>query len=505
MSVTRPRRPRYRSDAMAQLARQLHFAAPEIKREQVRRAERLHDELNPTHNYPFDFIQYRITGYRREIAAEISADLILVGDALLPDLRQFIDELSRSVGMPSTQSEPTLGLEELARELRVSVRTVQRWRREGLRWRWVLEAGQPRKRLGFTRSAVARFTQDAQPRLARAAQFSRLTRPQRQRLLERARRLTLAQPVTLNQVATHLARRTGRAVETVRQLLLQHDQRHPEAALFADRDRPLTRAQRHAVCRAYRRGIPVARLSAQFGRVRSGIYRTIRQRRAMALQRLPLRYHHLPQFTAPDAAAQLTTAGWPTEPAPRPVVVADLSAELAPWFAAPAGPVVSGSAALLGYHFHLWRADQARRQLDPHEPRSGALRQIEADLQAARTIRRQLLADHLWMVLSLARQQWADHAGGVARLLELLLAGVQVLDDAVLQFEPGRNRSFESFLQWRLQRAYALAMEPPPGAPRAHRRIEPEALAQRISQQLRRLGIADAPAAQKYPRRQVRG
>ena len=88
---------------LAELTHQLLLAPSPKRVEQVRRAERLHDEIDVDRNYPLHFVTFRITGYRSE-----SDDATLVGAALRADLRLLIDMLSRSVGMPRSAHEPLL-------------------------------------------------------------------------------------------------------------------------------------------------------------------------------------------------------------------------------------------------------------------------------------------------------------------------------------------------------------------------------------------------------------
>ena len=61
---------------LAELTGQLLVGPVEKRIEQIRRAERLHDLIDQDQNYPFDFINYSITGYHSE-----SDDAILVGAA----------------------------------------------------------------------------------------------------------------------------------------------------------------------------------------------------------------------------------------------------------------------------------------------------------------------------------------------------------------------------------------------------------------------------------------
>ncbi|MFW6031961.1 MAG: hypothetical protein ACOCTI_01145, partial [Phycisphaeraceae bacterium] len=93
----------FRSQPLADLARQLQFAPPGTRAEQVRRTERLHDEIEPERSYPLDFLVFRITGYRRDW----TDGTLLVGEAARPDLRLMIDRLSRSIELPQGTDEPS--------------------------------------------------------------------------------------------------------------------------------------------------------------------------------------------------------------------------------------------------------------------------------------------------------------------------------------------------------------------------------------------------------------
>ena len=85
---------RYRSAALRDLVQQLRFVPAARRAEQVRRAEQLHDEIDPQAVYPLDYLVYRITRYRHDH----DEDVLLVGEAVTADLRLLIDELSRSRG-----------------------------------------------------------------------------------------------------------------------------------------------------------------------------------------------------------------------------------------------------------------------------------------------------------------------------------------------------------------------------------------------------------------------
>src|SRR5690606_13154618 len=157
-------------EPLEDLARQFLFAPPAKRAEHVRRAERLHDEIGEQRNYPLDFLVYRITGYRRDRGDSV----LLVGEAILPDLRLIIDHLSRSVDLPMGEGEPAETAEQLAQRLNVSTKTISRWRKLGLRWRWAVPAAGGRKQIVFTQSAVEHFTARHAERVDKAARFSQI-------------------------------------------------------------------------------------------------------------------------------------------------------------------------------------------------------------------------------------------------------------------------------------------------------------------------------------------
>ena len=84
----------------------------------------------------------------------------------------------------SADGNRVLTVDELARQFRVSTKTVSRWRQRGLVSRQFLLDG--RRRIGFRQSSVDRFVAENAERVRRGAQFSRLTDEDRKQLIERA-------------------------------------------------------------------------------------------------------------------------------------------------------------------------------------------------------------------------------------------------------------------------------------------------------------------------------
>lgn len=484
---------------MRDLADRLAEARPEKVLVYVRRAEKLHDQIDAEAAYPIDFLAYRVTGQRQFVDSAEDAAL-LAGEAVQADLRAMIDQLSWATPLPLTgataqadaaQADDAVELaDELAARWNVSAKTLTRWRKLGLRWRWVTTAA-GRRELAFTREATARFELRHADRLRRAASFTHMTPAQRQRLIDRARRLAGARDLSLNQVAQHLARRSGRALETIRQLLEQHDAQHPDHRIFADHTGPLSGRQRRLIARAYRMGVPVRRMAQHFGRTPSTIYRAIQDRRAATLRRLPISFVASRLFERNDADEVILRPP-PADASPpqadqRPDVPVDnLPAELRTLYRQPTLSHETQQSLFVRFNYLKFKAARLRDELDRYEPRAGDLDRIEAWLREAAAIRERLVLAALPTVLSVTRRHLAGQPGGEGRLLELLEVGNQVLIEAIDAYDFARDRTFGSYLTFVLMRRLASDR---PGPRRAHRRLSGAQALLRMQEEAGRSGV----------------
>lgn len=435
------------------------LALPDERRDDVlRRAEELHDQLDPDAAYPFEFIGFRLTGFRRDYGD----DSLLVGQALRPDLRTLIDQLSKTLDLPPGDGDAVTA-DELAVQLNVSTKTLSRWRKDGLRWRWITPLKDGRKVIGFTAAAVERYRSAKPGRVAKASSFSQLTAEQRDRLLHRARRLAATTDVTFNQVAAHLAKRTGRALETVRLILEKHDRDHPDDPLFADRTGPLTARQKRLISRAHRMGVGVGKLAERFRRSRATIYRVVLDRRAARSSRL--RLDHVPNvnFDRPDAADVYLRANLDPnkagETAPRSAVPLDgLPPELKALYVQPVVSADKIRSLFLRYNFLKHRAAATREHFAHAPARARDLELFEQDIARAARVRSLLVTWHLPVVLSVARRHLVGKDNNTpTRLIQLLETGNPVLIDTVDAYDAAARPTFESVLTNRLLQAFAAA------------------------------------------------
>ena len=145
-----------------------------------------------------------------------------------------VNAASKQPAVPA--GERMLTVDELARQFRVSTKTVCRWRRLGLVSRRFLLDG--RRRVGFLQSSVDRFLAHNGERVRRSTPFSRMTDEERERIIDRARCLAQAGGCRAK-VASRIAQETGRSVETIRNTLKCFDPEHPDTAIFPHSHHPL--------------------------------------------------------------------------------------------------------------------------------------------------------------------------------------------------------------------------------------------------------------------------
>ena len=472
------------------MTRQLLYAPAPMRHDQVFRAERLHDELEPAVNYPQDYVLYRITGYE----AVESSDTLLIGEALLPDLRLVIDLLSRSVDIVETHTpdDPSESARQMAGRLNISTKTVARWRKAGLRWRWMLVNG--KKELRIPQRAFERFCEVQGDRVKRATSFSQIDEITREQLIKRARRIaTTCDGVSLNQVATQLAQEVDRAVETVRLILQQHDNNDPDDAIFSHQSGPLDADQKESITRAYESGVSVGQIAKLFRRTRSTIYRAIHERRSSALRKRPILFAWSATYDRDDADEVILR---PEKNSQRrstisTVPVNDLPEALQDLYRQPIPAHDEQRSLSVRMNYLKYKAARIRDRLDPYEPRVADMDRIDEILDQADHVRNRLVIANLPVVLTVARTHLLDlpdRSRTSAHLMNLLETGNRLLIESVDDYDPYGKQHLERHISWVLRKTFASEM-PVGEASRAHRREKPEIVLERMVDSAKELGV----------------
>lgn len=440
----------YINPALRQLRdQQVRFSPREKKLEQVDRAERLLAELDSEKTYTYEYLCYRITNYR----PESYPDLKLSGREAGHDLRLFIEDLSDSANVAvEAAGQKVLTVEELSRQFNVSTKTISRWRQQGLVSRRFVFDG--RKRVGFLESSVARFVKSNGDRVRRGAQFSQLTEDERQRIIDRARRLARAGGCPA-EVTKRLARLTSRSVETIRYTLKQFDQQYPDLAIFPETTGPLRDDTKRKIYQQYRRGESAEALSKKHCRTKTSIYRIIGEMRARRILELPLDYIPNPDFEKIRTEKQEREVLGPTPVGELPVKKTRLPSGLPPYLAS----LYEVPLLTREQEMHLFRrmnylkykASQLREQLDPSQPKVGLMDQIERLYDEAVATKNEIISANLRLVVSIAKR----HVGPSENFFELVSDGNMSLIRAVEKFDFARGNKFSTYASWAIMKNFA--------------------------------------------------
>jgi len=442
----------YSHPALKQLKeQQARFAPRERRLEQIDRAEALLAEIDLGRCYPYEYLCFRITGFR----PEGTPALVLDGKDVWHDLRMFVEDLSGTVNQAAEQApEPVLTVDAVSRRFNVSTRTVARWRGQGLvARRFVIEG---RAKVAFLESSLARFVAGHKDQVDRGTKFRQLTDAERDEIIRRARRLSQAGRGGLVEVARRVARKMGRATETVRAALRAYDRDHPDRALFPDAGAPLDDEAKTQVHKLYRRGVSVEVLARQFGRTRSSVYRVVNEMRARRLLETPLEVMPHPSFAGFDAEGREAALGSPPEPADgkaprRTKPPKGLPPYLASLYEVPLLAREQEAHLFRKMNYLKYLANELRARIDPARARSADLDEVDRLQEDALAVKNQIIRANLRLVVSIAKR----HVGPSNNFFELVSDGNMSLIRAVEKFDYARGNKFSTYASWAIMKNYA--------------------------------------------------
>ena len=431
------------------------------RRAQFERAGQLLAEIDPAKNYPYPFICFRITGFRSDAYPE----LLISGEGLRHDLKLLIERLDRSLpALPIDQAtEPLLTLDQVSKLLKVSAKTIRRWKAShDLFGRRVLVNG--RRHLGFPQAAVARFVADHRQRVERGSRFSHLSESEKGEVLTHARLLarTGGSPTA---VSRRVARMLGRSAETVRYTIRKFDSAHPAQAIFPDRSGPLDSSTKQLIFNSYRRGITVHALAKRFNRTRTSMYRVISEVRAEQLMKQAQDYIYHPSFDDPAQEAEIigpmpgSAAFEEMRTAMR--VPKDVPAELAPLYEVPLLNKEQEQHLFRQMNFlkhKLKKVVDRFRNLDgtvnPAKVRIEDLEAIERLQEKVTAVKDLLISCNMRLVVSIAKR----HSGQTDNFFELLSDGNMSLMRAVEKFDYSRGNKFSTYASWAIMKNFARSI-----------------------------------------------
>jgi RNA polymerase primary sigma factor len=445
---------RIKSKNLAQLLMQLRFTPRNKRRKELDAAEKLFSIVDPTKEYPFEFVCFRITGFHPK-AADVRE--LIRGDQLLKDLRVFIAKLSGPLAPPvAEQTEKVHTVEDLAKAFGVSTKTIRRWQSRGLFGRkFVFDDGL--KRVGFLQSALDQFV-NANPRLiGRAKNFALLAPDEKDKIVKRARKLADT-GISRYQVIETLVSQTKRSHETIRYTLLNYEKAHPEKPLFTRATGVIDPAHAAEIYRLFKQGSPVSQLTQKFHRSRSSVYRILNRRRAKALLLKRIEFIPSDDFLRDDARSRILEKPLDTiMPAPLKSIepFKPASSSLPRYLRnLKDAPVLNRNRELelfRRYNYLKYLACITRAGIKPASVPSATLTRIEQYLAEAETIQKAIIEANLRLVVGIARR----HTAAGPSLPELVSDGNISLMRAVEKFDYARGFRFATYASWTIAKDFA--------------------------------------------------
>jgi RNA polymerase sigma factor (sigma-70 family) len=445
----------YLNKAMGQLAAELAGGLMRLRRSYVDNAEALLGLIRPDQQYPYDFVVYRLTGFRPP-QGDPSRQPMIPGRQLRADLQRLMLDVCDSFELrPQDYGQRVYDAATLASRFRISTKTIQRWRRLGLpARRMVFDHG--RRRVAFLESSLRAFARSRRQRIMRSVRFSQLSPQEKADIIRRARRMARYARCSLMEISRRIAAATGRAVETVRYTIRRHDLANPQSAVLPYLAKPLDEQARSVVYQCFLQGVPAATLAQRYGRSRGSIYRVINEMRARQLLSRPIDCIYNQQFDLPGAHELImvdSAAAMPAAAAMRSPP-ADLPPYLQSLYEWPLLSPQREHELFRRYNYLKHCADRLRRKIDANHIRAGELRQIEALLLRANAVKNEIVRSNLRLVVSIAKK----HLGSGQGLLELVSDGNISLLRAVEKFDFARGYRFSTYATWAIMRNFARSV-----------------------------------------------
>ncbi len=503
--------------ALSRLEQQLRFSPKETLLGAIVRAEGLARDVADDQPYPEDWIAFRVTGHRPDVAAPE----LVPGEALKSELSSLVERLcdAGKVTIDDFRGEAMVEADDLCTRWNMSRRTLVRMRKRGLVGRRLL-ASDGKARVMFGAAAIEHFERAHADRIARAADYSRISAEDEARIIRRAKRYKRWLGWSLNMAAERIAERFGRSHEAIRQVLKRYEARAKEAnersraglvagtqavpPMIFDEAEPLTNRRREAVYRAWRLGIDPALVSEKFRRSRPALRRAVAVARA---ERLLEWAEEGLLGDEPDRSDQATAAAAARRDQAMTLAAAALAGAIAPargekrrganpLDAAPvvtglAGPVprtidgfiaaargagavvaIEEKARLAAYHLLRRRCLEEIAGLHRLFPRTMALDRIETMMRWASRLKLELIRSQLRVMIDTVEGRLSRRMEDLPRtsMPRMLIEGVQRIGDAIDGFDPSRGG--------RLAGAVSLAMDR--HAARWQREVKPPVVVGRL-------------------------
>lgn len=438
---------------ISELAHQLTLSPRRLRWQQLAGIENLLEIIEPRRAYPFDFVCFHITQYRKRGHGSGPS---IPGEALVADLVHMAEFISRKANLNISEfsDDHYQTHDELAGTLKVSTKTIRRWRRRGLMGVRAIDQDGA-SRVVFSKRAVDRFVRQHAGLVRKGASFRQLTTAERAGIVERARELLRHRPLKLHAVAKLIAQDTGRAVETIRYTLRRYDSAEATTPLFGSAGEPVATDRERAVWDLYEAGESPESIARAFDSDPPDIEQTIRTVQLRQWKQLPLQHVHHELFDAPNADRLILGSPEPSAPdAPRPRIPKGLPAYLQALYQTPLLCREQEQDLFRRYNYLKFKTSTAIQAADATEVTAAQSDHIAGLLDKVEQLRRRIIQANLRLVVSIAKK----HVDPSASFFEIVSDGNMSLMRAVDRFDFSRGNKFSTYATWAITKNYARSI-----------------------------------------------
>lgn len=449
-----------RNEYLAQLLMQLKFLPQRQRLKQLAEAEKLISIIDAEKDYPFEFICFKITGYRPKSGGK---EILISGAELADDLHIFISSLSGQVAqLVSEQNQNVFTCQSLADDFGVSTKTIDRWRKRGLiAKKFIFDDG--KKRLGFLQSTVDAFAEKNPSLVDNAKNFTKLTDKQKKEIISTASQLSASSGKSRHQIIKQISDDSGRAIETVRYTIVNFENQDPNKKVFKNYSNPLTPHQGAEIYREYAAGATVKDLIDEFGRSKSSIYRIVNLQKARKLLSRKVEFITSEEFMQDSALDTILARKLPkrirkVRRRRKNKTASAIAASM------DSLPQYLDSVKDIGvltrdeeielfrrYNFLKYLVCITRAPMRPAAALGSGLRKIEKYLDQAEEIKNIIIEANLKLVVSIAKK----HALSAEQLPDLISEGNFSLMRAVEKFDYTRGFRFSTYASWAIAKNFA--------------------------------------------------
>ena len=239
------------------------------------------------------------------------ADAMFVGAALRADLAELFLRLSRRA---PARAADALDLAGAARTCSVSVRTLRRWREQGLLLHWIQD-GRGQMRVGVLRADLDAYLGASGEKAARAARFTPTSVRERSSIREAVKSLS-GTGLSERRAIAQVAKRHGRAAGTVRSLVVPVMERSRAAARRAKASSACAARVWRLWCRGVSAGAAARHLGVTDRMAQHALRRERIRRLAAARERIERDAHGLDPALVTDSEWATASAGLAVVPLP---------------------------------------------------------------------------------------------------------------------------------------------------------------------------------------------